>query len=107
MIIIKLTVGHFSQLAVDREVLRTIAKVREEIRILRETYAAKKAKSRALSSMFKVPSMLEGRRLRRLSAKPPLVMRKECGTGSAWPEAYKVPRGLHHSRRYTVLEKEE
>ena len=69
------------QLAVDREVLKIIAKTREEIRILCETYAARKA-SRMNSLQFDTESLnrhafkvpQEGfQRSRR--AKPSLVMR--------------------------------
>ena len=96
------------QLAVDREVLKIIAKTREEICILRETYAARKA-SRKNSlqfgteslnrHVFKVPQ--EGfRRSRRV--KPSLVMREDHYYSSP---RHKDAYGTVHN--YATLEKRE
>jgi hypothetical protein len=102
------------QLAVDREVLKIIAKTREEIRILRETYAARKASkknslqygadSSSKPHTFKVPQQ-RFRRSRR--AKPSLIMSGEdYGSSVMQKEAYRV--GHTCRQKYTTaLEKRE
>lgn len=91
-----------TQLEVDREVLKTIAKVREEIRILRETYAAKKAQKSNLSvsSTFRVPQQVSRRS--RIAVKRPLIMRQ--GYGSI---EQKELHGAHHQQYTYLVEKEE
>ena len=100
------------QLAVDREVLKTIAKTREEIRIIRETYAARKASRKtslqftasSKSDTFRVPQQ-DLRRSHR--AKPSLIMREDYGSSSALQKKgpYRMADDYHH--QYTALEKEE
>ena len=101
------------QLAVDREVLKTIAKTREEIRIIRETYAARKANrktslqfttSSSKSHTFRVPQQ-EFRRSRR--AKPSLIMREDYGSSSVLQKKGHCRMADDYHHQYTALEKEE
>ena len=91
------------------EVLQTITKTREEIRILRETYTARKTrKSSAQTSarlpVFRAPQQ-SVKRSRRVLAKPPLVMRHGYSSGER-KEPYGVAQAYHQSYNY-LLEKEE
>ena len=102
------------QLAVDREVLKIIAKTREEIRILRETYATRKASrknslqftgSTKTQHIFKVPQQGLGlRRSHAHRAKPSLVMREDYGSSVMQKEAYRLRVACN---KYTALEKRE
>ena len=98
---LSLSLSHV-QLEIDREVLQTIAKVREEIRILREAYSAKKAQKSnlSMSSTFRVPRQVS-RRFRR-AVKHPLIMRQDCGGNEQ-----KEPYGVHHQQYTCLVEKEE
>ena len=105
-----LMTAHFlMQLAVDREVLKIIAKTREEIHILCENYAARKAsrktnlhftESSKSHTSFKVPQ--KGFR-RSCRAKPSLVMRKDYGSSVL----QKDPGSTHYKYEYAALQKEE
>ena len=98
------------QLEVDREVLKIIAKTREEIRILRENYAARKVSRKSSLQFtastkphtFKVPQ--QGFRQPH-RAKPSLVMREDYGSSVLQKEAYMMAHNYCH--QYTTLEKRE
>lgn len=108
-ILFDISISHFMQLAIDREVLKIIAKTREEIHILRESYAARKAsrktslqftESSKSRTAFKVPQ--QGFRQSH-RAKPSLIVREDYGSSVLQKE----PGTVHYRYGYAALQKEE